>query len=92
VEEGSYFKFKYGKDEGDGKEDGIGLRAKLLGTGEREIVEASPMVRLEFILSCWFFLQELGAGINPVHLSRELGSPAPQLPLKGQENPILTRS
>jgi ribA/ribD-fused uncharacterized protein len=42
VEEGSYFKFKYGKDEGEGKEDGIGLRAKLLATGEREIVEASP--------------------------------------------------
>jgi ribA/ribD-fused uncharacterized protein len=42
VEEGSYFKFKYGKDEGDGKEDGIRLKAKLLGTGERELVEASP--------------------------------------------------
>jgi ribA/ribD-fused uncharacterized protein len=42
VEEGSYFKFKHGKDEGEGKDDGIGLRAKLLATGEREIVEASP--------------------------------------------------
>jgi ribA/ribD-fused uncharacterized protein len=42
VEEGSYFKFKYGIDEGEGREDGIGLRAKLLATGEREIVEASP--------------------------------------------------
>jgi len=46
VEEGSYFKFKYGKDEGEGKEDGIGLRAKLLETREREIVEASPMDRI----------------------------------------------
>ena len=46
VEEGSYFKFKYGKDEGDGKGDGIGLRAKLLGTGERKIVEASPLDRV----------------------------------------------
>jgi len=46
VEEGSYFKFKYGKDEGEGKDDGVGLKAKLLGTGEREIVEASPMDRI----------------------------------------------
>ena len=42
VEEGSYFKFKYGEDEGEGKEDGLGLKAKLLATGDREIVEASP--------------------------------------------------
>lgn len=42
VEEGCYYKFRYGKDEGEGKEDRIGLRAKLLATGEREIVEASP--------------------------------------------------
>jgi len=46
VEEGSYFKFKYGKDEGEGKNDGVSLRAKLLGTGDREIVEASPMDRI----------------------------------------------
>jgi ribA/ribD-fused uncharacterized protein len=46
VEEGNYFKFKYGTDEGEGKEDGIGLRAKLLGTGNREIVETSPMDRI----------------------------------------------
>ncbi|KAE9376870.1 DUF1768-domain-containing protein [Stipitochalara longipes BDJ] len=46
VEEGSYFKFKYGKDEGEGMGDGIGLKVKLLGTGDREIVEASPMDRI----------------------------------------------
>lgn len=46
VEDASYFKFKYGKDEGEGKEDGVGLKAKLLGTGKREIVEASPMDRI----------------------------------------------
>ncbi|KAH8778135.1 hypothetical protein BGZ57DRAFT_758053 [Hyaloscypha finlandica] len=46
VEEGSYFKFKYGEDEGEGKDDGTSLRAKLLGTGDREIVEASPMDRI----------------------------------------------
>lgn len=46
VEEGSYFKFKYGKDEGEGKKDGISLKMKLLGTGEREIVEASPRDRI----------------------------------------------
>jgi len=46
VEEGSYFKFQYGRDEGERKDDGVGLRAKLLGTGDREIVEASPMDRL----------------------------------------------
>jgi ribA/ribD-fused uncharacterized protein len=44
VADGSYFKFKNGKDEGEGKGDGIGLRVKLLATGDREIVEASPMV------------------------------------------------
>lgn len=46
VEEGSYFKFKFGRDEGEGKEDGIGLKAKLLETGDREIVEVSPMDKI----------------------------------------------
>jgi ribA/ribD-fused uncharacterized protein len=46
VDDGSYFKFKYGKDEGEGSGDGEGLKKKLLGTGGREIVEASPMDRI----------------------------------------------
>jgi ribA/ribD-fused uncharacterized protein len=49
VEEGSYFKFKYGEDEGEGKDDGTSLREKLLGTCDREIVEASPMVSPDFL-------------------------------------------
>jgi ribA/ribD-fused uncharacterized protein len=48
VEEGSYFKFKYGVDEGELQDDGTGLalRERLLATGEREIVEASPMDKI----------------------------------------------
>jgi len=46
VEDGNYFKFKYGKDEGEGKDSGLRLRTKLLSTGHREIVEASPMDRI----------------------------------------------
>lgn len=56
VEEGNYLKFKYGKavgelpregmdgEQGEGKEDV--MRKWLLQTGEREIVEASPMDRI----------------------------------------------
>jgi ribA/ribD-fused uncharacterized protein len=47
VEEGTYYKFKYGRGEGEGEEgDAPGLKNKLLGTGDREIVEASPMDRI----------------------------------------------
>jgi ribA/ribD-fused uncharacterized protein len=48
VEEGSYYKFKYGVDEGDLKDDGTGLtlRERLLATADREIVEASPMDKI----------------------------------------------
>jgi ribA/ribD-fused uncharacterized protein len=48
VEEGSYFKFKYGADEGELGDDetGLTLRDRLLATGEREIVEASPMDKI----------------------------------------------
>lgn len=48
VEEGSYFKFKYGADEGELGDDetGLTLRERLLATGDREIVEASPMDKI----------------------------------------------
>jgi len=46
VEEGNYWKYMYGSDEGEGKEDGRGLKEKLLATGNKEIVEASPMDRI----------------------------------------------
>ena len=46
VEEGNYWKFKNGKDEGELKGEGLSLRDRLLGTGEREIVEASPFDKI----------------------------------------------
>ncbi|PVH87398.1 DUF1768-domain-containing protein [Cadophora sp. DSE1049] len=46
VEEASYWKFKVGKDEGVLKGEGVSLRDRLLGTGEREVVEASPRDRI----------------------------------------------
>jgi ribA/ribD-fused uncharacterized protein len=47
VEEGNYYKFLYGKGEGEGKEgEPPGLKNKLLATGDRELVEASPMDRI----------------------------------------------
>lgn len=46
VEEGSYLKFKYGADKGQLESKGLTLKARLLQTGERELVEASPMDRV----------------------------------------------
>ncbi|KAL2067132.1 hypothetical protein VTL71DRAFT_1556 [Oculimacula yallundae] len=46
VEEASYWKFKIGKDEGILKGEGVSLIDRLLGTKEREIVEASPRDRI----------------------------------------------
>ena len=46
VEEASYWKFKKGKDEGVLKRDGVSLRDRLLDTGDREVVEASPRDRI----------------------------------------------
>ncbi|KAH9218399.1 hypothetical protein DL95DRAFT_275177, partial [Leptodontidium sp. 2 PMI_412] len=46
VEEASYWKFKVGTDEGVLKGDGVSLKDRLLGTGEREVVEASPRDRI----------------------------------------------
>lgn len=45
VEEGNYWKYVSGKDEGELR-DGRSLKEKLLETGNREIVEASPMDRI----------------------------------------------
>jgi ribA/ribD-fused uncharacterized protein len=45
VEEGNYWKYVGGRDEGELK-DGRSLKEKLLETGDREIVEASPMDRI----------------------------------------------
>ena len=42
VEEGTYWKFKNGADEGEFKYEGLSLKQRLLGTGDRELVEASP--------------------------------------------------
>ncbi|KAK0104695.1 hypothetical protein ONS95_004968 [Cadophora gregata] len=46
VEEASYWKFKTGKDEGVLKGEGVSLRDRLLATGDREVVEASPRDRI----------------------------------------------
>lgn len=46
VEEGTYLKFKYGVDEGELRNEGKCLRERLLETGDRELVEASPMDRV----------------------------------------------
>ncbi|KAH7330109.1 hypothetical protein BKA65DRAFT_508520 [Rhexocercosporidium sp. MPI-PUGE-AT-0058] len=46
VEEASYWKFKVGTDEGVLKGEGVSLRDRLLGTGEKEVVEASPRDRI----------------------------------------------
>ncbi|KAG4441213.1 hypothetical protein IFR05_003331 [Cadophora sp. M221] len=46
VEEASYWKFKVGTDEGVLKGEGVSLKDRLLGTGEREVVEASPRDRI----------------------------------------------
>lgn len=46
VEEGNYWKYTNGRDEGEGKENGKGLKERLLDTGDREIVEASPRDRI----------------------------------------------
>ncbi|KAH7403537.1 hypothetical protein BKA64DRAFT_669280 [Cadophora sp. MPI-SDFR-AT-0126] len=46
VEEASYWKFLVGKDEGVLKGEGVSLRDRLLGTGGREVVEASPRDRI----------------------------------------------
>ena len=47
VEDGNYYKFVFGKGEGEGSEgEPPGLRRRLLSTGEREIVEASPLDRI----------------------------------------------
>lgn len=45
VEEGNWWKFVGGKSV-DGEGDGEGLRGRLLGTGGRELVEASPRDRI----------------------------------------------
>ncbi|KAE8452326.1 hypothetical protein EG329_001026 [Mollisiaceae sp. DMI_Dod_QoI] len=45
VEEGTYLKFKFGSDRGEWEGEKVGLRERLLGTSERELVEASPMDR-----------------------------------------------
>lgn len=45
VEEGNYWKYINGKDEGELK-DGTSLKEKLLKTGHWEIVEASPTDRI----------------------------------------------
>lgn len=54
VTDASYYKFKYGADNGELQFDGYqnadgskkSLRDRLLETGDREIVEASPMDRI----------------------------------------------
>ena len=46
VEEASYWKFKVGKDEGVLKGEGVSLRDRLLGTGDKEVVEGSPRDRI----------------------------------------------
>ncbi|CZR61981.1 uncharacterized protein PAC_11878 [Phialocephala subalpina] len=46
VEEGSYLKFKYGQDKGELEGKGLSLKERLLQTGEKELVEASPMDRV----------------------------------------------
>lgn len=51
VEDASYYKFKNGEDKGvfaleEGDGEKISLRERLLRTGERELVEASPMDRI----------------------------------------------
>jgi predicted NAD-dependent protein-ADP-ribosyltransferase YbiA (DUF1768 family) len=57
VEDASYFKFKYGNDEGElagipdseggsGEGKGMSLKERLLETGDKEIVEASPMDKI----------------------------------------------
>ncbi|KUJ08019.1 DUF1768-domain-containing protein [Mollisia scopiformis] len=46
VEEGTWLKFRYGVDRGELEGEGVSLRERLVGTGERELVEASPMDRI----------------------------------------------
>jgi ribA/ribD-fused uncharacterized protein len=45
VEDASYYKFKFGVDEGDLSVEGKTLKERLLETGDKEIVEASPVCR-----------------------------------------------
>lgn len=91
VEEGSYFKFKNGKDEGEGKHDGVGLRAKLLGTGDREIVEASPMVgpnSPEHCLRLGVYCQLLMLSVSCLEeKSSQDNIRAPKSALQGNANP-----
>lgn len=46
VKEASRWKFSGGSDEGELKEEGKSLRERLLQTGQRELVEASPRDRI----------------------------------------------
>jgi predicted NAD-dependent protein-ADP-ribosyltransferase YbiA (DUF1768 family) len=51
VEDASYFKFKYGRDEGElgsagPAQGGMSLKQRLFETGDREIVEASPLDKI----------------------------------------------
>ncbi len=47
VEDASYYKFKFGLDKGDLSFEGKTLKDRLLETGDKEIVEASPVCRTE---------------------------------------------
>lgn len=48
VEDASYYKFKYGADKGELSYDGTGmsLKQRFMQTGDRELVEASPMDKI----------------------------------------------